>query len=326
MAQIVTMGEMIVEIMRTETDAPLDKPALFRGPFPSGAPAIFIDTAARLGAKTAIVGGVGNDDFGKCLTERLEKDGVDCSYVVKSSAASTGCAFVMYYSNGDRKFIFHIGNTPAVSPEVPDDGIFDGIRYYHIMGCSLSASIPFGKKIIQTMKNASAKGAKISFDPNIRPELMGDPEALELILEAKKYANVLLPGKSELMLITGCDDIPSAVKKAFENPVLELLIVKNGSKGCIVYTREEEYAIGVYPVEVQDATGAGDSFDAALLASLVADKPLEEAVKIATAAASLNTAAFGPMEGKISPETVRELMSKTRLEKEEVCPCFQAMK
>ena len=64
MAEILTMGELIVEIMRPKEDMPLDMAGTFLGPFPSGAPAIFIDTAARLGHSAAIIGGVGDDDFG----------------------------------------------------------------------------------------------------------------------------------------------------------------------------------------------------------------------------------------------------------------------
>ena len=60
MAEIITMGEIIVEIMRASVDEPLDRAGTFRGPFPSGAPAIFIDTAARLGHSAKIIGGVGN--------------------------------------------------------------------------------------------------------------------------------------------------------------------------------------------------------------------------------------------------------------------------
>ena len=82
------MGEIIVEIMRDGVDKPLDKAETFKGPYPSGAPAIFIDTVARLGHKAAIVGGVGDDDFGKCLLDRLEGDGVDCSNIIKNDRIS----------------------------------------------------------------------------------------------------------------------------------------------------------------------------------------------------------------------------------------------
>lgn len=94
MAEIWTMGEMIVEIMREKENEPLDKAGVFRGPYPSGAPAIFIDTVARLGHKGGIIGGVGKDDFGKCLLDRLKSDGVDVSHVIENPKKATGCAIV----------------------------------------------------------------------------------------------------------------------------------------------------------------------------------------------------------------------------------------
>ena len=65
MNEVWTMGEMIVEIMRAEEDMPLDRPGIFKGPYPSGAPAIFIDTVARLGHSAGIIGGVGRVYFKK---------------------------------------------------------------------------------------------------------------------------------------------------------------------------------------------------------------------------------------------------------------------
>lgn len=85
----------------------------FKGPYPSGAPAIFIDTVARLGHSAGILGGVGKDDFGTCLLGRLKGDGVDVSHVIESDTCATGAAFVTYFADGSRKFIFHMGNTPA---------------------------------------------------------------------------------------------------------------------------------------------------------------------------------------------------------------------
>ena len=91
MAEIIVMGEMLVEIMRGQENEELYEPGVFRGPFPSGAPAIFIDTAARLGCSTAIIGGVGKDDFGKNILDRLRKDGVDCSHVREHGEVDGSC-------------------------------------------------------------------------------------------------------------------------------------------------------------------------------------------------------------------------------------------
>ncbi len=315
MAEIMTMGEIIVEIMRDGVDQPLDKAGVFRGPYPSGAPAIFIDTVARLGHGAAIVGGVGDDDFGKCLLERLEGDGVDCSSVIKNDRISTGCAFVTYFSDGERKFIFHIGNTPAVLAPAPSMEKLAGLGFFHIMGCSLMADMAFGHRIVETMRAAKAAGARISFDPNVRPELMKDPEAKELIAAVLEQTNVFLPGKSELRMLSGCQDIEEAVQELFRvHPALEIIALKNGKKGCVIYTREKQFAFGVYAVPVLDATGAGDSFDGAFLCALLEGKSIEDAAKMATAAASLNTAAFGPMEGDISRENVEKMIADNILE------------
>ena len=105
MAEIWTMGEMLVEIMRPCEGVELYEQGSFLGPFPSGAPAIFIDTVAKLGHQGGIIGGVGADDFGKCLLDRLKSDGVDCRFVLESKKNSTGVAFVTYFEDGSRKFI-----------------------------------------------------------------------------------------------------------------------------------------------------------------------------------------------------------------------------
>ncbi len=313
--EIMTMGEIIVEIMRDGVEKPLDKAETFKGPYPSGAPAIFIDTVARLGHKAAIVGGVGDDDFGKCLLDRLEGDGVDCSNVIKNDRISTGCAFVTYFANGDRKFIFHIGNTPAVLAPAPAKEALEGLKYFHIMGCSLMANLDFGRRIVDTMKQANDMGAKVSFDPNIRPELLKDPEAMDLVRDVLDRTNVFMPGKSELRMLSGKEDIDEAVKELFETkPTLELIVLKNGKKGCIIYSREETVSFGVYAIPPVDATGAGDSFDGAFLCGLLEGRSLLDAAKLATAAASLNTGAFGPMEGKINPENCARLIAENNLE------------
>ena len=315
MNEIMTMGEMIVEIMREQVDQPLSQPGVFKGPYPSGAPAIFIDTVARLGHRAAIVGGVGQDDFGDCLLGRLRGDGVDCSHVIQNDRISTGCAFVMYRSDGERKFIFHIGNTPAVLAPAPDAGALEGLKFFHIMGCSLMADTAFGRRIVQTMHAARAAGAKIAFDPNVRPELMKDPQAAELIQEVLEHTSIFLPGKSELKTLAGQQELEQAVAALFAaHPGMEIIALKDGKKGCVIYTRQEQIAFGIYAVPPVDATGAGDSFDGAFLCGLLEQKSLLECAKMATAAASLNTGAFGPMEGKISRESVQKLIEENNLE------------
>ena len=133
---------------------------------------------------------------------------------------------------------------------------------------------------------------------------------MDLVAEVMERTNVYMPGVGELLQFSGKETVEEAVAHYFENPNLELIVLKDGSRGCHIYNREgKAFSFGVYKAKPVDATGAGDSFDAAFLCGIIDGKSILEATRQATSAASLNTAAFGPMEGKISPETVAELIA-----------------
>lgn len=310
MGKVWTMGELLVEIMRPEENMEFHEPLTFRGPYASGSSGIFIRTAARMGAEAGIISGVGKDGFGKCILDHLKADGVDVSHVLESDRSSTGVAFVMYYSDGERKFIFHWDNTPAVEAKMPDVAALGDVGFFHMMGCALTSSKPYAKEIVKTMHAMKERGAKISFDPNIRMEHMKEAEDYAIIQEVVGATNVFMPGVSELKLVTGEQDIEKAVEKCFSYPDMEIVVLKNGSKGSAIYTRDGRIDAPAYPVEALDATGAGDSFDGAFIASLALGHTLEQAAKAGAAAGALNAAAFGPMEGDISPETVADMIAR----------------
>ncbi len=331
MTDILIMGEILVEIMRDHEDVPLDEAGIFKGPYPSGAPAICIDAAARLGCRTMLIGSVGQDVFGSCVLNRLERDGVDCTHISRSADSSTGCAFVTYFADGSRKFIFHMG--AALEAEAPDISQLPEVKYMHIMGCSLMAGSQLSNEIRKTMQSLSARGTKISFDPNIRKELFtADTE--DILNEVLQKTNIFLPGREELLMITKTATVEAAVKKCFENPALEILVLKDGSNGSRLFTRDTAIgnssaaennptaenrpiaenrliaeSIPVYPVKQIDATGAGDCFDGAFLAGLCQGKTPAEAARMGAAAGALNVMAFGPMEGDISPENIGKMTS-----------------
>jgi len=303
-----TMGEMLVEIMRPEPGIELYEPGVFRGPFPSGAPAIFIDTVARLGHEAGIIGGVGDDDFGRCLLERLGNDGVDCTCVGIFPGA-TAVAFVTYFRDGSRKFIFHIDGTPAVRATFDSEKIDRIPGFFHIMGCSLMANDAFRSEIIGAAHYFHHHGARISFDPNIRAELLGGRAVGEVIGPVMDVCSVIFPGEVELRLLTGRDDTGGMIDSMFRDyPGMETIVLKRGGKGCSVYTRTFMADIPAIPVKEVDPTGAGDCFDAGFLCGMLENRPLVDCAKMAAAAGALNVMVFGPMEGDINPERVERLI------------------
>ena len=318
MAEIWTMGETLVEIMRTEVDKPLNETGPFSGPYPSGSSAIMISTVARMGHSCGIISGVGKDGFGECMLNRLKKDGVDVSKVLVDPDGSTACAFVAYDSEGDRRYLFHWDETPATKAVMPDvtEPSLKEAKYFHVMGCALTAKLSYGWEIVKTARAMKAQGTKISFDPNVRTEHLTNPnkskECFEIINAMLEITNLFAPGLDELKLVTGIDDVEEAVKKCFENPNLEILMLKMGSKGSRIYTRDGQVVEqGLYKVESVDPTGAGDTSLGAFLCALLEGKDMKECAEIAAAAGALNVAAFGPMEGKISPENVQAMRDGT---------------
>ena len=304
-----TMGELLVEIMRPQPGTQLYEPGEFLGPFPSGAPAIFIDTVARLGHSAGIIGGVGDDDFGHCVVERLKEDGVNCDHVQVFPQGTTAVAFVTYFHDGSRKFIFHFGNTPAVRAQFRGAEDSDHPDFFHVMGCSLMANDEFRVQIFKAAEFFYQNGVKITFDPNIRIELLEDRSIDEIVGPILKKCSVLFPGETELQLLSGKKEIDDVVEKLFENRSLEIIVLKRGKEGCTVYTRDSSCDIPAYPAEEVDPTGAGDCFDAGFLCGMLEKKSIEECGKMAVAAGALNVAAFGPMEGDISTESLQRIMN-----------------
>ena len=199
MAQIVAIGEILVEIMATRIGQTFLEPGLFAGPYPSGAPAIFADQAAKVGASTALISCVGPDDFGQLNLNRLAASGVEIGAVRRVPGTTTGSAFVTYRADGGRDFIYNIANSAAAELDAAqlEPGLFRGCRYFHVMGSSLF-SARIAAAVRRGVELARAAGARISFDPNIRKELLALPEVATTIAGVLEVTDLLLPSEADL--------------------------------------------------------------------------------------------------------------------------------
>lgn len=309
MAQLITVGEILVEIMATQIGQTFLKAGTLVGPYPSGAPAIMIDQAARLGADCAIIACVGQDDFGKLNIDRLYADGVEVRGIVVKPEQTTGCAFVGYAEDGSRKFIFHFTHAAAgaLTPQDLQTGLFEDVRIFHIMGCSLTSSASLREAVLTGARLAKEKGAWLSFDPNIRPELLTDnslKDAFDWILE---NCDILLTGKSELEQITGLETEQAV--RAYREAGKYAVVIKDGSRGARIVAEGIDTIMPSYHVTEVDPTGAGDCFDGAFLASLLEGRTLQEAASIGNAAGAISVTRKGPMEGAALPEEIRAIMA-----------------
>jgi sugar/nucleoside kinase (ribokinase family) len=308
MCEVWTMGELLVEIMRPRPGLDFSEPGPFVGPFPSGAPGIFADTVARLGHTCGIISGVGDDDFGRAILARLARDGVNTQRVVVVPEKSTGVAFVTYFADGSRKYLFHWDGTPAVMADAPPAEALPPATYFHLMGCSLMANQRFRQSVLTAVERFAGQGTKIAFDPNIRFELLQSESIEAIVRPVLARASVLMPGERELKLLSGVDDLDGAARAMFGRYPLELIAVKRGRRGCTVLTPEKRADVPAFAIQEVDPTGAGDCFDAGLLCGLLEGRPVEDCARWGAAAGALNAGAFGPMEGRISRETIGQML------------------
>lgn len=305
------MGELLVEIMRDRVDVPLGVPDVFLGPYPSGAPAIFADCLARLGEEVFFVGAIGRDDFGFLILERLKEDGVDVSGVKVLDDFTTGVAFVTYFSDGSRKFIYHISRAASgqIFPEDVQEEDFVRLDLLHVMGSTMLINENCRASYEKAIDIVRRSGKKISFDPNFRPELLGRDRARELFLPILRESSIVFPTEEELMVLTGEKDALKACEKVLaEGP--EIIAIKQGRRGSTIVTREGFFPVPAFPVTEVDPTGAGDCYCAGFLAALSQGMAVAEAGRFANAVGALAVTKKGPMEGAPSLREVREFLKK----------------
>jgi tagatose kinase len=295
--KIMTMGEILVEIMATEPGQSFRAPGRLVGPFPSGAPAIFIDQVARLGHAAGIIGCVGDDDFGWLNIERLRQDGVDTGAITVLKEAVTGSAFVTYDQTGERHFIFNITNNASaqLSASHVSELLLNDCRHFHVMGSSLfSSRIREGmNKAIEIVKR---QGGSVSFDPNIRKEMLGIPEMRDALASILKYTDIFLPSGLELTLLVRASTEEGAIQELLALGIHEI-VVKRGRQGCEYYDATRRLSAPALTVTEVDPTGAGDCFAATYVTCRSRGMPVEQSLRYACASGARAVMCTGPMEG-----------------------------
>lgn len=312
---IICLGELLVEIMRTEVDTPHGiTGASYKGPFPSGAPAIFIDSAARMSVpfnlSTGFIGAVGNDEFGGTIIEKLKNDNVDVSKIKVIENRTTGIAFNQYNSDGSRKFIFSAGAAGQISTNDLERAYFSNVKALHIMGSSLSISESSRESCYKAIEIAKSLNPQviISFDPNLRPEMLDLKTIVKISKPVLEKTTILFPSGEEAEMLAGVRGEKKACKKLLEMGP-KLVVLKKGKEGCQIFSSGIVDGINVpgFSVKEIDPTGAGDSFGGAFIVGYLAGWDLKRIGLFANAVGALKVNFFGPMPNT-SYEEVIELV------------------
>src|SRR5271155_5081212 len=300
MKSILTIGEILVEIMATEKGDGFLEPINLVGPFPSGAPAIFIDQAAKFGQPAAIIGCVGNDDFGRVNLDRLRRDGVDVEGVRIDPEMATGSAFVRYRPDGSRAFVYNIKHSAAgaISLDAAAKAVLNRSEHLHVMGTALS-SPNIVEVVLAATAAIKARGGTISFDPNLRPEILNLPGLREACETLFQRCDLFLPSGVELYLFTKAKEEKVAVAEILGRGV-QAIVYKRGADGASYFDSATRIIQPGFEVEELDPTGAGDCFGATFVSCWLRSMPPARCLAYAAASGALAVTRQGPMEGAAS--------------------------
>jgi sugar/nucleoside kinase (ribokinase family) len=309
--KVLTVGEILVEIVATTKGDGFREPQPLVGPFPSGAPAIFIDQIGRLGTPAAIISRVGDDDFGRLNLDRLIADGIDVSGIEVAKGEATGSAFVRYRPDGSRAFVYNIAHSATGQLTLTPDAeaLMESCDHMHVMGTALSAP-GLSQVAREAVARITARGGTLSFDPNLRPEILDTPGLRGALDEVLAQTNLFLPSGEEIYLFTEADDEAAAVKELLDRGVRDI-VIKRGNQGASHFNRAGRTDVAPLSTDEVDPTGAGDCFGGAFVSFWLAGAAPETALRFANAAGANAVTKVGPMEGAATRDELDALLGQS---------------
>ena len=312
MIDVVALGELLIDFATVGTDAD-GYPTM--AAHPGGAPANFLAALTKFGARTALIGKVGSDTFGKLLLGTLEKAGICTRGMVVTEDVFTTLAFVTFDAQGDRDFAFSRkpGADTCLNFEEIDLSLIDEAKVFHFGTLSLTHE-PARTATQNCVAYAKAKGKLITYDPNLRKPLWADlNEAKEQLLWGLHQADVVKISDEEVEFLFGL-----GAAHILERFGVKLVFVTCGAEGCFFKNAQAQgHVPSLSGIKVIDTTGAGDIFGGSALWKLLqtgmAPEELNEAelrdiVTFACTAAGLSTTKSGGISSVPDYEAVLQYL------------------
>ena len=302
MIDILTIGEMLIDLTQTGVS---DAGIPVYTAFPGGAPANVAVAAAKLGAKTAFIGKVGNDAFGRLLVDTVKSNGVNADGMIVSDQANTTLAVVSLQENGERSFAFYrkgFADTQLNEAEISAD-LLSSTHFLHFGSVSMTEE-PSRTATFNSALRAKNMGATITYDPNYRASLWDSfDDALYQMRMPLGIVDILKISDEELPLLTGTDDPEAGTKQLWEQYGIGLILLTLGAKGAYYRFGDCTGLCEGVKVKVADTNGAGDTFFGAFLSGMarlgkykpseLTEDEIRELVAFSNKAASITTSRSG---------------------------------
>ena len=314
---VTALGELLIDF--TQNGISEQGNSLFEAN-PGGAPCNVLSMLTKLGHKTAFIGKVGNDSFGKQLKDTLEEVGIDATYLTMDDEVHTTLALVHTFADGDRDFSFYRNpgaDMMLTEEEIPEELIRDSkIFHFGTLSMTHEGVRNATKKALDIAKKS---GAIISFDPNLRPPLWDSLDtAKEQVLYGLNYCDILKISDNEIQWLTGEEDYTDGVNWILERFQIPLILVSMGKEGSRAYYKEKMVEVAPFLQEnTIETTGAGDTFGGCVLHYILehgledlTEDNLAEMLRFANAAAALITTRKGALRVMPSEEEVEKILQE----------------
>lgn len=317
MFDVTALGELLIDF--TENGKSLQGNGLFEAN-PGGAPCNVLAMLNKLGHKTAFIGKVGDDFFGKMLGETLNQVGIDTSNLLYDKDVHTTLALVHTFEDGDRDFSFYRspGADMMLKKEEVKEDIIAASRLFHFGTLSMTDE-GVREATMTALSYAKKHNCLISFDPNLRPPLWKSlDEAKEQVREGLKWCQILKISDNEIQWLTGEEDYTEGVKKIRGEFDIPLILVSMGRDGSRAYYGDSFVEVKPFIQEnTIETTGAGDTFCGCVLHYILehglenlTEENLVEMLTFANGAAALITTRKGALRVMPEPEAVEQLLKK----------------
>ena len=311
---VTALGELLIDFTESGM-SPQGNPLLEANP--GGAPCNVLAMLAKLGHRTAFVGKVGADMFGRRLRQVVTDAGIDTSGLVEDQQVNTTLAFVHTFEDGDRDFSFYRNpgaDMMLTTADVKEELLTD-CRIFHFGSLSMTAE-GCRKATEVSVARAKQAGALISFDPNLREPLWDSLEtAKERILYGLTQCDILKISDNEIEWLTGEKDYKKAAAILKERYRIPLILVSLGKNGSMAFSDGAFAQMPGYRVNTIETTGAGDTFCACVLHYILengfraySEEELTELLRFANGAAALVTTRKGALSVMPAKDEVEALI------------------
>lgn len=285
---------------------------------PGGAPCNVLAILQKLGKKTAFIGKVGNDQFGRLLRETIEEAGINSDSLLVDKEVNTTLAFVHTFPDGDREFSFYRkpGADMMLKEEEVSEETVKAAKIFHFGTLSMTHE-EVRKATLKAVGLAKKNGLLVSLDPNLRPPLWSSLElAKEQMLSAMEHCDILKISDNEIQFITGVEDYDEGIQMIRDKFHIPLVCLTLGKDGSRAYYKDMRVEVAGFPQEhVTDTTGAGDTFCGSVLSYIVEhgiedlrEENLKEMLTFANAAASLITTKKGAIRSMPEKSEVEAML------------------